>query len=75
MSGSSVATYIFDSGFLVDLALQVLENALSEESVCRHDVWFVLCCVVVDVAFRVVQLVADEVDLQKVRWSSRQICP
>jgi hypothetical protein len=34
----SVATYILDCGFLVDLALQVLENALSEEGVCRHDV-------------------------------------
>lgn len=38
----SVATYILDSGLLVDLALQVLENALSEKRVCRHDVWFIL---------------------------------
>jgi hypothetical protein len=56
--------------------LQVLEDALSEESVDRHDVWFVfMLCVIGDV-FRAVQLVAEvDVDLQKVRWSSRQICP
>ena len=72
----SVATYILDSGVLVDLALQVLEDALSEKGVGRHDVWFVLCLCVVDDAFTTgaVRLVA-EVDLQKVRWSSRQICP
>jgi hypothetical protein len=40
-----VATYIFDGGVLVDLALQILEDALSEKCVCRHDVWFVLCFV------------------------------
>lgn len=47
----SVATYILDSGFLVDLALQVLENALSEKGVGRHDVWFVSVLCVVDYAF------------------------
>ena len=35
---SSVATYILDSGVLVDLALQVFEDTLSEKRVCRHDV-------------------------------------
>lgn len=70
---SSVATYILDSGFLVNLALQILENALSEESVGRHDVCYVLCCCVVDAAFRVVRLVAEVNVLQKVRWSSRHV--
>jgi hypothetical protein len=73
---SSIATHILDSGFLVDLTLQVLEDALSEEGVDRHDVWFVFVLCVVDSGFRAVQLVAEVgVDLQKVRWSSRQICP
>ena len=35
---SSVATYILDSGVLVDLALQVFEDTLSDKRVCRHDV-------------------------------------
>jgi len=40
-------TYIFDGGVLVNFALQVLEDALSEKSVGRHDgrlclVWNVL---------------------------------
>ena len=35
---SSVATYILDSGVLVDLALQVFEDTLPEKRVCRHDV-------------------------------------
>jgi hypothetical protein len=39
----SVATYILDRSVLVDLALQVLEDALSEKSVCRHDVRFAVC--------------------------------
>jgi len=40
---SSVATYILDSSVLVDLALQVLEDALSEKCVYRHDVRFAVC--------------------------------
>jgi hypothetical protein len=43
--GTSVATYIFDSGVLVDLALQVLEDALTEKRVCRHDVLLCVCFV------------------------------
>jgi hypothetical protein len=40
-----VATYIFDSGVLVDLALQILEDALTKKRVCRHDcVVCVVCC-------------------------------
>jgi hypothetical protein len=40
-------TYIFDDGILVDFALQVLEDALSEKSVGGHDglmcsLWIVL---------------------------------
>jgi hypothetical protein len=49
---TSVATYIFDSGVLVDLALQILEDALAEKRVCRHDVLFVLCCCVVSRCLR-----------------------
>jgi hypothetical protein len=42
---TSVATYIFDSGVLVDLALQVLEDTLTEKRVCRHDCFVcVVCC-------------------------------
>lgn len=43
----ATTTHIFDGGILIDLALQVLENALSEKSVCGHDglkilLWIVL---------------------------------
>jgi hypothetical protein len=33
----ATTTYIFDGGVLVNLALQVFEDALSEESVGGHD--------------------------------------
>ena len=63
---TSVATYIFDSSVLVDLALQVLENALAEKRVCRHDVWLVVCCLDVQGCW-----LPAEVELQKVRrWSN-----
>ena len=52
--------------------MEILEDALSEESVCRHDVWFVLCCCVVDAAFRVVPLVA-EVDVLCRKFDGRHV--
>ena len=36
------ATYIFHSGVLVDLALQIFEDTLTEKRVCRHGLRSVL---------------------------------